>query len=675
MSAYGNLDIDFKSFNMDTLGGSSESEKKDANSVIEGTISPANVHLLQRCHTYWDAMASFRQRRQRARRFHRGDQYKDLIYDSNDNTFQTEEDYFKKQGKQPLKQNKIRQLVKNVVGQYLVDHSKVAIISRDRADATVGEMLTNTVQYALDTNQAKRIDTRAFEEFLLSGAMVQKTRYRYMPKLSREDVFIENRPISQLFVNDNIKDPRLTDMDLIGEFYDIPIEKVKSAFAQTEEDEKTLDKLYSHVLNRNISTSGVNRMFTPDNADNIDFYNPIEPHLCRVYEIWEKKIERRLRCHDWLEGRRFTATLDQKARIDEVNQVRIANAVQQGLPAEKVPIITYKERIDEFWYVKYLTPHGYLLFESETIYEHKEHPYTLLLYPLVDGEVWGFVEDLIDQQKYVNRLIMLMDFVIGASAKGVLLVPEEAIPDDMDIDDIAEEWTKFNGVIKLKLKHGTQLPKQISASASIPGVNELLALQLRFMDEIPGVGPSIQGQRAPSGTPAKLYAQETANAAINTKDYFETFNFAIRERNWKVLKTIIQFYDGERKLALAGSNYTKDAMTYDPSKAQNAEVDVVMTKSADSPVYRAIIEESLQSFVSSGLIDIELYLQNSSLPFADKLLTDIQARKQQMVEQGAIDPSLMGAMGTELQSQGADASKADPRAVQMLQQFMGGAAA
>lgn len=675
MSAYGNVNTDFKTFNMSRLGVEKPQDERVEKGRLSGAITDENIHLLQRCHHYWDAMYSFRERRRRARMYHRGDQWKDLIHDPNDGTWQTEEDYIKKQGKQPLKQNQIRQLVKNIVGQFLVDTNKVAVISRDRNDATAGEMLTNTLQYVLDLNQSRRIDTRAFEEFLLSGAMMQKSRYRYMPKYGREDAFIENRPTAQMFVNDNIKDPRLTDMDLVGEFYDLPITSVKSAFAKNEADEQLIEQIYSQVIPREQATVGVDPMFTPLNTDNADFYNPIEPHLCRVYEVWQKLIEKRLRCHDWLEGRRFTATLDQKDRIDQINATRIQAALEQGVPADQVPLITYKERIEEFWHVKFLAPHGYLLYESETVYAHKEHPYTLLLYPLIDGEVWGFVEDVIDQQRYVNRLIMLMDFIIGASAKGVLLVPEEAIPDDMDIDDIAEEWTKFNGVIKLKLKHGTQIPKQISSSASVPGVNELLALQLKFMEEISGVNPAIQGQRAPSGTPAKLYAQETANASLNTKDYFETFNFAMRERNWKTLKIIIQFYDEERKIALAGANYSEEAMVYDPEKAQNAEVDVVMTQSADSPVYRGIIEDSLQQFVANGLIDIELYLQNSTLPFADKLLTDIQSRKQAMIDQGAMSPEMMAGVGQELQAQGANAAAADPAAMQMLQRYMSGASA
>ena len=41
-------------------------------------------------------------------------------------------------------------------------------------------------------------------------------------------------------------------------------------------------------------------------------------------------------------------------------------------------------------------------------------------YPFIDGEIHSFVADVIDQQRYTNRLITLNDWVIRASAKGVL---------------------------------------------------------------------------------------------------------------------------------------------------------------------------------------------------------------------------------------------------------------
>ena len=62
-----------------------------------------------------------------------------------------------------------------------------------------------------------------------------------------------------------------------------------------------------------------------------------------------------------------------------------------------------------------------IISQYDSSYRHRSHPFVFKLYPLTDGEVHSMVEDVIDQQKYVNRLITLVDHIMGASAKGALL--------------------------------------------------------------------------------------------------------------------------------------------------------------------------------------------------------------------------------------------------------------
>ena len=87
---------------------------------------------------------------------------------------------------------------------------------------------------------------------------------------------------------------------------------------------------------------------------------------------------------------------------------------------------------------------------------------------MVNGECWGLVEDLIDQQKMINRNMVMFDFMNSASAKGVLLVPEDCIPDDGSLEEIADEWTRYNGVIKIRTRTGAIIPQQISSNAINP---------------------------------------------------------------------------------------------------------------------------------------------------------------------------------------------------------------
>ena len=672
--------IDYKVFNSNNMGIKNTPKNPGTLPVsINEQIDAKDVLLLQRASNYWRGLSNFRERRERNRRYYRGDQWGDKVYDPDTETYITEEELIKSHGKVPLKQNQIRQLIKNLIGQYLTDTSKTAVVSHKRSDQTVAEMLTNTIQYGLQFNRSREMDTRNFEEFLISGAAVWKSLYKFIDKFQREDLWIENRPLNNMFMTPNLKDIRLTDLDLIGEFHDLYVKDIVAAFAKSPEDEARITNLYSHVGDPNeLGGIATNRALTSYYADNVDFYVPKEPDKGRVFEVWERRVGWRLRCHDWLNAKAFVAEIKDKPIIDRENLQRLQDAASQGVDPNIVPLITFQQKFQRFWYVKYMTYTGAVLHEQETPYDHKEHPYNMLLYPLVDGEVWGFVEDIIDQQRYVNRLVTLLDFIIGSSAKGVLLVPEDAVSDDFDLDRISEEWTKFNGVIKIKLKPGAQVPQQISANSSNVGIHELLNLQLKFMSEISGVSGPIQGQQSASGTPASLYAQETQNSTLNSKDYFEAYNSARTERDWKALKTQIQFYEDDRALALSGANYNTDALTFKSERAADVEFDMVMARVSDTPTYRSLTESSLMTFVDKQYIDFEMYLKNSSLPFADNLLNDIQNKKKQQMENGGgvapplVDPAMADKITQHLKGAGADASQADPRALSMANKYMNG---
>ena len=80
------------------------------------------------------------------------------------------------------------------------------------------------------------------------------------------------------------------------------------------------------------------------------------------------------------------------------------------------------------WHYHFITPDGQVIREGASPYSHGGHPYVFKAYPFIDGEIHSFVSDIIDQQKVTNRLISMYDWILRASAKGVLLFPEESLP-------------------------------------------------------------------------------------------------------------------------------------------------------------------------------------------------------------------------------------------------------
>lgn len=604
-----------------------------------------NEKIIQDVDNYYNALSDFRTRANRSYKYHMGDQWSDRV-ENDDGDFVTEEEIITSRGKLPLKNNMIGQIIKNLAGQFLQGQGKVNIVSNTRERQKDAEVLTQALQNAYKLNRTKMLDLNTIIEGMISGLFVQKAIYKYYPERDLEDLFISKPVSSRMFFNTDVTDSRMNEIRIIGELHDLPVDDIISLFAENSRDAEIIMGWYSHVVNESISIS---QGLKEEREKNVRM--PDEPNKGRVIEVWRKVLVRRLREHDTLKG---TLKIT-KRTVDEVtaeNAERVAFAIENGIDAAKVPVIIANERYEQVWQVKYLTPYGQVLYEGETPYSHQSHPYIISFAQYVNGRAWGLVEDIIDQQRYINRLISLMDFMMGTAAKGVLLVPEDSIPDDMDIDDIADEWSKFDGVVKFKAKPGVAIPQQISGNITNIGANEQLAIQFDLIEKISGVTGAIQGHEAHSGTPSSLYAQQTLNSSTNSKAIFEAFNDFREQRDAKSLKIITQFYKEKRYLSIVGTDYGTESMVYDPEKIKDLDYSINVAQGIDTPAYRMILDDQLKGLFEAGAIDAELYLQNSSHPFSDKLLEGLKGKKE---EQAA------------LQQQ---AQQANPQKVQQVQQMM-----
>jgi len=640
--------------------------KKQKNAVKDTDFTRLNENrqILEQAYAYWRQLENVRSRFMRSYRYHVGDQWSDMLsvtYKNGKVETMSEEDYIRNQGRIPFKHNYIQNIVRNIIGQYRSGTYKTRVISRNKDTLQKSEMLSMALEAALSINKANDIlDPRLLEQFLLSGLLPQKVGYKWWPEKNREDLYLENMNPNRIFFNTGISDPRMLDIDFIGEIIDTSLDNIVASFAKTYNDEQKIRKIYRD--NQHYYVRGESMQQTGSGMDNnsLDFYSPQDDSMCRLFVIWQQKSEWRMYEHDYLNGT-YKCTRRKVQQIEALNAERIAYAAQNGIPAEEVPVIEYKPKYESYWHYKYLTPYGECLGEGESPYEHESHPYCLSAYPLVNGRIFGFVETLIDQQRYINRLLNLYDWIMGASAKGVLLVPEESIPDDMDINDFAEEWSKANGVIKIKAKAGAQIPQQISANSTNIGINDMLSFMMSTFLQISGVGPAIQGQQAKSGTPSSLYAQEAQNSTINIKDIVDHFYAWKKDRDLKALRVIRQFYKEDRILNITGSGYLNEIGTYKVSEARSLkDLDVDMSPVLNTPLFMQAAEDQLRELFMAQAISIETYLGNSTQPFAKKLLADIQKEKQQMANTGQASPEAMAMV------QNPDAKQ------QMLQRAVGG---
>ena len=198
----------------------------------------------------------------------------------------------------------------------------------------------------------------------------------------------------------------------------------------------------------------------------------------------------------------------------------------------------------------------------------------------------------------------------------------------MSIDEIAEEWSRFNGMIVIKAKPGAVLPQQVSANATNIGINELLQLQLKFFEDISGVHGALQGRAGASGMSGTLYAQQAQNATTSLLDLLDSFSMFVVDAAYKDVKNMQQFYDSKRVFNIAGKSSTQ--VEYDPKKIRDIEFDLSIVESTSTPAYRQMANDFLMEIWKTGQISLQQLLEHGDFPFADDLLQSVKSQQEQM---------------------------------------------
>lgn len=600
-------------------------------------VTKESTEILEMVDTTWSAGAPFRRQTERCDRYYKGEQWKDkVVIRHRDGTTETltEEEYIERQGRPALKQNLIRPLVVNVIGQLRQSPYKSTIFARTADGQKAADMMTAALEGVHAMNNKSERDARLFETFLVSGAAIYNTGYKFDDRRKIPFPYYKEVDPSRYFQTVSASDVCGDDVDFCGDFFDTSLLDVKSMYAKTRKQERELEEIYGKSNRRDVYS---NLQFVTPNSENVSPRISIGNGDCRVIRVCRKEGHWDLAVHDYSNASWETYNLKTnphiKSEIDAEISRRKKIAKEIGVDYEDGSnrlLIEYEEKFVTSWVYYHLSPWGHILWTQDSPYDHNHHSYVSKFYPLFRGQAYGMVADLIDPQRSINRNYIMHDFITSAAAKGVLLVPEEAIPDDMDIEDIADEWSKYNGVIKYRAKDGVKQPEQVVARSFNVGQFDMMNLQMRLMHDISGVHDAAQGKSLGTGTPSSLYQQAVTNSHVNILDYMESFAWLLSERDYKIVQIIKQFYTDSTPLPKSGK--TRESMYYDPELVRNFDYYNEISKGNDTPVARLYLDTMLFQLLQQKLITLEMYLEESSAPFSDSLLQKVRAMQGQMAQ-------------------------------------------
>ena len=646
------------------------------------------LEFLNECAACWNALDEARRKLRRSLMYSYGDQWGDLVTDPDTYGQITEGELIKKNGKVPLKNNMIAPILSNIEGQLRQNLMRPVCVVRDQSEARVGEMMSVAIEYVHDINEIEELDADSMRMLLNGGMTAQRIEYGVNPAKNKRDVWVHGVNPSRLFFNANLEDVRMWDVTCIGELFDMPLDDVLAHFGNTPKEKERIRGIYGYVSSQITGT----RAMQGDEARNLSFHSASHSNLCRVILGWKLETrdaylwsdpqrgtwgylpynEKSRRMLDDENARRRKETEKSKVKseneklaqgesgLDKVNGENDASPLSAFTSPlspcnadDDLLLVEYEFATERYWYYRYMSPFGDVLQEGRSPYWHGEHNYVLHLYPLVQGRLGNFVEQFIDQQRAINRTATLIDFIRSTSSKGVLVVDDEAF-ESMSREEVVDEYVRYNGVLFVKLKPGQSIDgvvRQYNSGAAVAGDFELLNLQLRLINEISGVNSAMQGKSPHAGTPASLYAQQVQNSSLNLKGLFDGFRTFRRRRDTKLMKTLQQFYNDSRYIDLAGAQYSEESKWYDPQKVQDCELDITIAEGYNTPAYQMLANDFLMELFRAKALDIKTMLENSSFPFATKILEAIK-RNEEAAAQGGALPGIPPELMAQLQNAG-----------------------
>lgn len=454
--------------------------------------------ILQKAHSAWLRLAPFRSRRRRYARFTYGDQWGDPATDRSGNVT-TEGELATIGGRRPLANNLIRRLVKSVVGRFRYQRSE-------------GELAAG-LEPVYSMNRMDELDARTLEEFLISGAAVHYVSAERRP--GGDGVWVDPISPDRFFVN-AVSDPRGNDIELIGCLRDMSLGELLMRYAGGDRGRAAmLRKLYG-------SFAGGGGLFDEATGTSGCTFYHASGDRCRVIEVWTLECCESLLCHDRLNATVSRHSCREQERLDALNAFRH----QEGLAGLEV-----KWELSAMWKCRHFAPDGTVLAERLSPLHDGGHPFAVKLYPLVDGDVHSLVEDVIDQQKYVNRLIALMDNIMGSAAKGVLLFPVKSKVKGIDWETMGKMWSDPRGLLPYNPMPGVPAPQQVVTPVGDIGVNKLLETEMKLFEDVSGVGSALLGKSLSGTVGAERFESEVRNATVSINDLMETFADFTRRRD------------------------------------------------------------------------------------------------------------------------------------------------
>lgn len=193
-----------------------------------------------------------------------------------------------------------------------------------------------------------------------------------------------------------------------------------------------------------------------------------------------------------------------------------------------------------------------------------------------NGTWYGFIRDLQDPQRWINKFFSSMADVVASQAKGGLLAEQDAFVDKGNAED---DWSNPRSIVWLK-RDGLQKVKERTSAGVPAGLNQLLDFTVSSLPNVAGVNLEFLGM-ASREQPGVLEHQRKQAAIATLGVFFNALRLYRKQQTRVLLQFIEEFISDGRLIRVVGK---KDAKYVALAKAPGTlQYDIVVDEAPTSP--------------------------------------------------------------------------------------------
>lgn len=595
-------------------------------------------NLLVRCENLWNNLDYFRKARAKVLRFAYGDHYDDKILIKG--KWMRQRDYLAAVGGVALQINEVKKVINTIAGLWTGEKNGPTAICLDSKMPGYGDGMTEVLRTNYRLNAMSVLGGEWLNEANVGGLAIAKTEHSLYLGGKKKDVCTKNVNPNMFFFESGMQDSRFKDLTLVGQLHEMAFNDLCATFAESPADFAKLREWYAGDSNPSIQPNAVDTS-DANRQEDISFNHPRQSGFCRVIEVWTR--ERRPRYHvlDTNSPEEpYDINADDRAMIEKINRTneeRLSEGRRLGWAEKDISLIEYKQYwfMDTYWYCRFLTPDGHVIWEGESTLPDRSQPYTLMAVPFTNGRIAGHASDAVDMNIAMDRALVVDDMVKRAGAKGVMMVPEDIVPDWMNWDEFAEQATSINGVVYYKPKPHGHVPEMVYSKSTSVDTANMVSLFSKLLEDSVSVSGAMQGKTPTAGTSAALYAQQRQNSATPLAPLLERFKVFMDEVAMKTLYFVQEYYTIQDYAEIVSSNDVLQAMNLNLALMGDLKYKVAIGPGIDTPQYRDQLQEDLGLGMQARALTYADYIDLMNKPYRAEILRRIEMHKAEMAQAAA----------------------------------------